>query len=74
MDISDMSFSAQICCLSGYLLAKTKEPVRTCSEYEEVTKPVQEAGNGPKIQMDPWPGLQTRSEEVASFLPETWFW
>lgn len=53
MDISDMSFSAQICCLSGYLLAKTKEPVRTCSEYEEVTKPVQEAGNGTKIQMDP---------------------
>lgn len=40
-------------CLSGYLLANPKEPVSTCSEDEEVTKPIQEAGNVTKIKMDP---------------------
>ncbi|XP_029688280.1 tumor necrosis factor receptor superfamily member 5-like isoform X2 [Takifugu rubripes] len=37
----------------GYLLAKTHEPVSPCSDDEEVTKPVQEAGNFAKIEIDP---------------------
>lgn len=60
MNINDMSFFKPLpkSRLSGYLLVKIQEPVSTCSEDEEVTKPVQEAGNGTKIKMDPWPGLQ----------------
>lgn len=37
----------------GYLLAKTEEPVSPSSEDEDVTKPVQEAGNFAKIEIDP---------------------
>lgn len=66
--IDDMSFfhtSAQICCLSGYFLAKAQQPIPTCSEDEEVTMPVQEAGNVTKIKMDPWPGLQRGTFDLS---------
>lgn len=34
-------------------------------EDEEVTKPVQEAGNVTKIKIDPWPGLQRGAFDLS---------
>lgn len=42
---------------SGYLLAKSHAPVPPCSEDEEVSKPVQEAGNATNLKTDPELGL-----------------
>lgn len=51
LDVSHVSFFKPL--PSGYLLAKPHKPVSLCSEDEEVTKPVQEAGNVAKIEIDP---------------------
>ncbi|XP_041798030.1 CD27 antigen isoform X2 [Chelmon rostratus] len=41
----------------GYLLTETCAPVPPCSEDEEVSKPVQEAGNVTNLKIDPELGL-----------------
>lgn len=51
LDVSHVSFFKRL--PSGYLLAKPHKPVSPCSVDEEVTKPVQEAGNVAKIDIDP---------------------
>lgn len=51
MERSDASFCQPL--PPGYVAAKTHEPASPCSDDEEVTKPVQEAGNLAKIEIDP---------------------
>lgn len=51
VEISDVSLFQPL--PPGYLLAKKHEPVSPCSDDEEVTKPVQEAGDFAKIEIDP---------------------